>query len=150
MTNERSAKVKPTVLLVEDNADDELLAMSAMKASGIELSVEVARDGAEACDMLFSNEGHIPDLVLLDLKLPKISGLDVLKRIRAESRTRLVPVVILSSSDLDRDRTAGFELGANSFVQKGFDIEAYRKQMKAIIEYWFEVNQPCSDAGSHL
>src|SRR5579859_7218116 len=118
-----------TILLVEDNADDEALTLKALKKNNIRNEVVVARDGVEALDYVFGTGPHagrdltvMPQVVLLDLKLPKVDGLEVLRRLRADERTRLLPVVILTSSTEDRDRIDGYGLGANSYVRKPVDF----------------------------
>ena len=117
------------ILLVEDNPDDEALTLRALSKNNIKNDVVVARDGAEALDYLFGTGKYagrdtalMPQVVLLDLKLPKIEGLEVLRRVRADERTKLLPVVILTSSNEDQDRIAGYGLGANSYVRKPVDF----------------------------
>src|SRR5262245_23333025 len=122
-----------TILLVEDNAADEALTLRALKMANIASQVVVARDGAEALDRLLPKEekgatGRLPQLVLLDLKLPKLDGHEVLKRIRADERTRLLPVVILTTSVEDEDRFEGYRLGANSYVRKPVDFTEFRSE----------------------
>src|SRR5579859_8154690 len=115
-----------TILLVEDNADDEQLTLRAMRQSEVPNIIRVARDGAEALDQLFGpNAGKMPDLVLLDLKLPKVSGLEVLQRLRTEDKTRSLPVVILTSSDEERDIIESYDLGANSYIRKPVDFDEF-------------------------
>jgi CheY-like chemotaxis protein len=133
-----------TILLIEDNSDDEQLALRAMRQSEIPNIVRVARDGAEAIDLLFGN--HVgpchPDLVLLDLKLPKISGLEVLERIRKADATRTIPVVILSSSDEEGDISQSYHLGANSYIRKPVDFEEFIDAVRQLGSYWLSVNCP--------
>jgi|SRR5882762_7548801 len=136
------------ILLVEDNADDAELTLRALKQIRIQNEVIVTRDGAEALDFLFATGEHanrdasvLPQVVLLDLKLPRIDGLEVLKRIRANERTRLVPVVILTSSNEDRDRLSGYELGANSCVQKPVDFGQFAEAVRQLGLYWLLLNQ---------
>src|ERR1700683_2038149 len=118
-----------TILLVEDNPDDEALPLGALKKNNITNEVVVAHDGAEALDYLFGTGAYagrdtsiLPQVTLLDLKLPKIDGLEVLKRLRADERTKLLPIVILTSSNEEQDRLRGYGLGANSYVRKPVDF----------------------------
>src|SRR3712207_5367654 len=120
------------ILLVEDNPDDELLTLRALKKNGVLNEVVVARDGVEALDYLFGTGSHagrdigvMPQLILLDLKLPRIDGLEVLRRLRADERTRLLPVVILTSSREQQDMVDGYGLGANSYVRKPVNFEQF-------------------------
>lgn len=136
------------VLLVEDNPDDEALTLSAFDKSRIPHAMFVVRDGAEALDYVFATGTHagrdpadFPDLILLDLKLPKFSGLDVLERLRADPRTRLVPVVVLSSSDEPDDQVRSYGLGANSYVRKSIDFDQFATGMRMLAEYWLQLNQ---------
>src|SRR5437764_473968 len=115
--------MEKVILLVEDNPDDEALTKRALKANNIRNEVVVARDGAEALEFLFAGDQHnLPTVILLDLKLPKIDGLEVLRRIRADERTKLLPVVILTSSKEEQDVISGYSLGANSYVRKPVDF----------------------------
>jgi two-component system response regulator len=139
------------ILLVEDNPDDEKLILLSLKANNIANSVAVARDGQEALDLLLGPERapggeppHLPVVILLDLHLPKIDGLEVLRRIRADDRARLVPVVILTSSNEERDRIDGYSLGANSFVCKPVDFDEFAKAVKRLGLYWVLLNSPAS------
>jgi two-component system response regulator len=136
------------ILLVEDNPDDELLTLRALKKSNILNDVVVARDGAEALDYLFGEGTHadrdakmLPQVVLLDLKLPKIDGLEVLRRLRADDRTALLPVVILTSSDEERDIVASYRLGANSFIRKPVDFSQFSEAVQQLGLYWLILNQ---------
>ena len=136
------------ILLVEDNPDDELLTLDALDANHVGNKVEVARNGAEALDYIFATGAHegrnvadLPAVVLLDLKLPKIGGLEVLKRIRADSRTRMLPVVILTSSNEDEDRLKGYSLGANSYVRKPVDFDEFIKAAGQLGLYWLLLNE---------
>jgi two-component system response regulator len=135
-----------TVLMVEDNRDDEELAIRALKQANLANPVDVARDGQEAIDYLFGTESQsakgTPGLVLLDLKLPRVDGLEVLKRIRAEERTRRVPVVILTSSSEDRDLINGYDLGANSYVRKPIRFEEFATAVAQLGIYWLMINSP--------
>lgn len=136
------------ILLVEDNADDETLAIRALKKNNILNDVVVARDGAEALDYLFGTGAYVgrdlaapPEVVLLDLKLPKISGLEVLKRIREDARTRMQPVVILTSSSEEQDLAAGYGLGANSYIRKPVDFSQFTEAVRQIGLYWLVLNE---------
>ena len=136
------------ILLVEDNPDDELLTLRALKKSNILNDVVVARDGAEALAYLFGEGTHadqdakmLPQVVLLDLKLPKIDGLEVLRRLRADDRTALLPVVILTSSDEERDIVASYRLGANSFIRKPVDFSQFSEAVQQLGLYWLILNQ---------
>lgn len=128
-----------TILLVEDNPDDELLTLRALRANHLGNDVQVARDGAQALEYLLG-EGHegrpLPELVLLDLKLPKIDGLEVLQRLRANARTRRLPVVVLTSSREEQDIIASYELGANSYVRKPVDFEQFLEAVRQLGLYW--------------
>jgi two-component system response regulator len=134
------------ILLVEDNAKDEALTLRALKRGNIANEVAVARDGAEAVDYLFSpgSDGrlnNLPQLVLLDLKLPKLDGHEVLRRIRADERTRLLPVVILTTSVEDRDRLDGYRLGANSYIRKPVDFREFADAVVQLGLYWLVLNE---------
>jgi two-component system response regulator len=134
------------ILLVEDNPKDEALTLRALKKSNIVNRVVVTRDGVEALDYLFlpdadSNLNPLPQLVLLDLKLPKLDGHDVLRRIRAEPRTRLLPVVILTTSVEDRDRLEGYRLGANSYVRKPVNFTQFAEAIGQLGLYWLVLNE---------
>ncbi len=138
----------PVILLVEDNPDDEALTLRAFDKNKIRNGVVVAHDGAEALDYLFGTglfEGRDvadqPQVVLLDLKLPKISGLDVLKRIRENERTRFLPVVILTSSKEDKDVIEGYRLGANSYVRKPVNFDEFVEAAKQLGLYWLLLNE---------
>jgi two-component system response regulator len=137
-----------TILLVEDNPKDEALTLRALKKSGITNEVTVTRDGAEALDYLFCTgpfagrqPATMPTVVLLDLNLPKISGLEVVRRIRADRRTRLLPIVILTSSVEDEDRLRGYELGANSYVRKPVEFGAFANAVQQLGLYWLLLNE---------
>ncbi len=130
------------ILLVEDNPDDELLALRAFKKAGLGTEVKVARDGAEALAFLHGpDENRLPGLVLLDLKLPKIDGLEVLKRIRAEPRTKLIPVVILTTSREEQDVVEGYSRGANSYIRKPVSFPEFVEAAGRIGVYWLELNE---------
>jgi two-component system response regulator len=142
------------ILLVEDNPKDEALTLRALKKSGIANEVIVARDGAEALDYLFNtgtrpdgNAAVLPTVVLLDLKLPKIDGLEVLKRIRSDTRTKCLPVVILTSSNQEEDRIKGYELGANSFVRKPVEFLEFATAVRDLGLYWLILNEPVPPTG---
>ena len=136
------------ILLVEDNSDDEALTMRAFKKSNLRNEVIVVRDGAEALDYLFGIgdfEGRdlnvMPHLILLDLKLPKIDGLEVLRRLRADPRTKLLPVVILTSSKEQEDIIRGYSLGANSYVRKPIDFNQFIESIQQLGLYWLVLNE---------
>lgn len=135
------------ILLVEDNPDDEALTLRALRKNNILNDVVVARDGAEALDYLFGTGVYAsrdvensPQVVLLDLKLPKIDGLEVLKRIRSDPLTRLQPVVILTTSNEDCDIISSYELGANSFIRKPVDFEQFMEAVRQLGLYWLVLN----------
>jgi two-component system response regulator len=136
------------ILLVEDNASDEKLALLAFKRCGVPCEIAVARDGADALDYLFATGKHQardpmarPALVLLDLKLPRISGLEVLRRIRAAPETRLLPVVILTASREDQDLINGYSLGANAYLRKPVDFAEFSDAAKALGTFWLRFNE---------
>jgi two-component system response regulator len=129
------------ILMVEDNPDDEFLTRDALRSGGVLHDVVVARDGAEAVQWIFS-QTEKPDLVLLDLKLPKMSGFDVLERIRADSRTCRLPVVILTSSSEREDIQRSYETGANSYVRKPVIFSEFVRAVQALGVYWLTVNEP--------
>lgn len=137
------------ILLVEDNPDDVLLTLRAFERSQVRTEIVVTQDGAEALDFLFAKGQYaqrdaliMPEVVLLDLKLPKIAGLEVLQRLRADARTRRLPVVILTSSGEERDLIATYDLGANSYVRKPVDFEQFTAAARQIGLYWLDVNEP--------
>ena len=131
-----------TILLVEDNADDEQLTLRAMRQSDIPNIIRVARDGAEAIDKLFGpGQDRLPDLVLLDLKLPKVNGLEVLQKIRSEEKTKSLPVVILTSSDEERDIVDSYEFGANSYIRKPVDFDQFIDAVRQLGLYWLSMNR---------
>ena len=136
------------ILLVEDNPDDELLTLRALERSNVLNRIVVARDGVEALDYLFGRGAYasrditiLPQLILLDLKLPKLDGLEVLQQIRADPRTRLLPVVILTSSDEERDIVASYQLGANSYIRKPVDFGQFTQAVQQLGLYWLVLNQ---------
>lgn len=132
-----------SILLVEDNADDEQLTLRAMRQSDVPNIIRVARDGAEALDMLFGEVAgaHPPDLILLDLKLPKVSGLEVLQKIRSHEKTRTLPVVVLTSSDEERDIVESYNLGANSYIRKPVDFDQFIDAVRQLGLYWLAMNR---------
>jgi two-component system response regulator len=136
------------IVLIEDNANDEELTLRAFRKSNIVNRVVVLRDGAEALDYFFCRGAHagrppgeVPQVVLLDLKLPKIDGLDVLRALRADERTRRIPIVILTSSAEDQDLLRGYGLGANSYVRKPVDFTAFVEAVRQLGLYWLVINQ---------
>jgi two-component system response regulator len=138
----------PIILLVEDNPDDELLTLRAFRKSNLGNEVIVARDGAEALDYLFGTGAYagrdpndLPHMMLLDLKLPKIDGLEVLRRIRADARTRLLPVVILTTSQEQEDMIKSYSLGANSYIRKPVDFNQFVAAIQQLGMYWLVLNQ---------
>lgn len=142
--------MKP-ILLVEDNADDEALTMRAFRRNNIRNEIIVARDGAEALEYLFGTGAHagrdvldLPQVVLLDLKLPKVDGLEVLKRVRADDRTALLPVVILTSSKEQQDIINGYKFGCNSYVRKPVDFDQFMEAARQLGLYWLLLNEPAA------
>jgi two-component system, response regulator len=136
------------ILLVEDNNDDVELTLHALRKENLANHIHVARDGEEALDFLFCNGPHAdrsferpPRLILLDLKLPKVDGMEVLRRLKADSRTQCIPVVILTSSKEERDLVKGYGLGANSYIQKPVDFDQFRETVKNVGLYWLLINQ---------
>ena len=140
-------KTKP-IFLIEDNPDDELLVMRSLQKHNISNPVLVARDGAEALDRLFATGAQAdedpvnPALILLDLKLPKVDGLEVLQKIRADERTRLLPVVVLTSSDEEIDLLRSYERGVNSYVRKPVDFAEFSEAIVQVGLYWLLLNEP--------
>ena len=131
-----------TILLVEDNPRDAELTLRAFRKHNLANGVTVAHDGAEALDVVFGRSGaERPRVVLLDLKLPKVDGLEVLRRLKADEGTRSIPVVVVTSSNQDPDITTAYALGANSYVVKPVDFEAFMKTMSELGFYWLMVNQ---------
>lgn len=140
--------MEKVILLVEDNPDDELLTRRALKKNNIGNEVVVARDGVEALDYLFGTGAHegrdlseLPQVMLLDLKLPKIDGLGVLRRVRADERTRLLPVVILTSSREQQDLVNGYGCGANSYIRKPVDFAQFIEAVRQLGLYWLVLNE---------
>jgi len=136
------------ILLVEDNADDLELTLHALRRENLANKIFTVRDGEEALEFLFCNGNHSqrtfdqpPRLVLLDLKLPKVSGLEVLKRVKQDPRTRSIPIVVLTSSREERDLVDSYNLGANSYMQKPVDFDQFRQMVKSAGLYWMVINQ---------
>jgi CheY-like chemotaxis protein len=136
------------ILLVEDNPDDEALTLRALKKNHIANEVVVARDGVEALDYLFGTGSHagrdldtMPQVVLLDLNLPRIGGLDVLRRVREDERTKYLAVVVLTSSKEDEDLLKSYSLGANSYVRKPVDFQQFSEAVKTLGLYWLLLNE---------
>lgn len=131
------------ILLVEDDPDDESLTVRALTKNKILNRIIVAHDGAEALDYLFGKEKRpLPELVLLDLKLPKVDGLEVLRRIRGEERTKMLPVIIFTSSKEDKDVVNGYKLGCNSYVRKPVDFDQFVEAVHQLQLYWLLLNEP--------
>ncbi len=140
--------MKEKILLVEDNPDDELLTLRAFKKNNISNEIVVARDGVEALDYLFATGAHVgrdtadtPQVVLLDLKLPRMSGLEVLRKMRSEPLTKLLPVIILTTSNEESDVLSGYELGANSYIRKPVDFSQFLEAVRQLGLYWLVLNQ---------
>jgi two-component system, response regulator len=137
------------ILLVEDNPDDEELTLLSLRKNNLAHDIVVVRDGVEALEFLFGNGqyaqrdvAHVPTVILLDLKLPKLDGLGVLKRLRADERTRTLPVVVLTSSSQDADVIASYNLGANSYVRKPVEFGAFVEAVSSLGLYWVLLNRP--------
>jgi two-component system response regulator len=137
------------ILLVDDSQDDVDLTLHALRAENLANRVFVARDGEEALDFLFCSGAHAgrsfdhpPKLVLLDLKMPKVDGMQVLKRVKGDARTRTIPVVLMTSSREERDMVSGYDLGVNSYLQKPVDFDEFRKMVKLLGLYWLVTNRP--------
>jgi CheY-like chemotaxis protein len=136
------------ILLVEDNEADEELAIHALRTNNLANQIHVARDGEEALDFLFCRGKHNgrgfdnpPRLILLDLKLPKVDGLQVLRQLKSDARTKAIPIVILTASREERDMVNGYQLGVNSYIQKPVDFVQFREVIKQLGLYWLVVNQ---------
>ena len=143
-----------TILLVEDNPDDEALTVRALKKHNIANKIVVARDGAEALDYLFGAGAHagrdasrMPVLIFLDLQLPGINGIEVLKRIRGDDRTKFIPVVMLTGSAEDRHVAESYRVGVNSFIQKPAGFKAFAEAVRQIGNYWLVINRPAPRGG---
>ena len=139
---------KRIIMIVEDNDDDLELAMRAFKFNHVLNEIVVARDGVEALDYLFGTGPHagrdlcvMPEVVLLDLKMPRIGGLEVLRRVRADSRTRYLPVVVLTSSDEEKDMTDSYHYGVNSYIRKPVDFNQFTDAVRQLSLYWMVLNQ---------
>jgi len=137
------------ILLVEDNPDDEALAVRALKKNNVLNEIAIARDGVEALEYLFGEGAYadrdvnlVPQLVLLDLKLPKLDGLGVLRRLRADPRTKLLPIVLLTSSTEEEDLLNGYGYGANSYVRKPVDFDQFKEAIRQLSLYWLVLNEP--------
>ncbi len=144
---------KKFILLVEDNPDDEALTLRALRKDRILNEILVAHDGAEALDYLFGADLEtrvMPELILLDLKLPKVDGLEVLRRIRSDERTKLFPVVVLTSSDEERDLLESYTFGANSYIRKPVDFTQFTKAIRQMKLYWLVLNEPPPMTRSHV
>jgi CheY-like chemotaxis protein len=143
------------ILLVEDNNDDIELTLHALRKENLANHIHVARDGEEALEFLFGKGPHpersfelLPKMILLDLKLPKVDGMEVLRRLKADPKTKTIPVVILTSSREERDLIQGYGLGANSYIQKPVDFDHFRTTVKSIGFYWLLVNLAPIQAGA--
>ena len=139
---------KKMILLVEDNPDDEALTLRAFAKNKITNDIVVVRDGVEALEWLFADGQYadrdvsqLPEVCLLDLKLPKVDGLEVLRRIRADERTKLMPVIILTTSEEESDRLAGYSLGANSYIRKPVDFSQFIEAVRQLGLYWLVLNE---------
>lgn len=140
---------RKTILLVEDNPQDEMLTLRALRRANLANRMDVVRDGQQALDYLFTagefagrQPPGLPTVVLLDIGLPRLSGLEVLQRLRADERTALLPVVVLTSSDEERDRLQSYKIGANSFVRKPVDFAEFAETVARLGVYWLATNEP--------
>lgn len=145
---------RKVILLVEDNPDDEALTLRALRKHNVTNQIVVTHDGAEALEWLFATGQYadrdtdvIPQVILLDLKLPKIDGLEVLRRIRSDERTHLLPIVILTSSKEEEDILTGYRLGANSYVRKPVDFVEFTDAVRQLGLFWLLLNQPPTRPG---
>ncbi len=132
------------ILLVEDNPDDEKLIIRALRRSNIANEIKVAHNGEDALNVLLGDD-PLPTVVLLDIKLPKIDGLEVLRRLRASDRTKLLPIVVLTSSSEERDIIDSYQLGANSYVRKPVEFDKFTEAVKQLGLYWVIVNEPITE-----
>lgn len=137
------------ILLVEDNPDDVELALHALKRNNFSNRIHVVRDGVEALDFIFATGAYngrdlsdVPRVILLDLKLPKVDGLEVLRRVKADARTRMIPVVVLTSSREERDIVESYQLGVNSYIVKPVDFQQFTEAVRELGLYWLLLNQP--------
>lgn len=142
-------KKLPYIFLIEDNEQDEILTIKALQKNSILNEIKIARDGEDAINFLFNEKTanylqELPQLILLDLKLPKINGLEVLKKIKSDPRTKLIPVVILTTSIEDSDLVSGYELGANSYVRKPVNYHEFTEAVKSLGSYWLFLNERTS------
>ncbi len=144
-----------SILLVEDNPDDEILILRELRRQNVANRITVVRDGAEALDYFFCTGSYAdrdpndtPTLVILDLKLPKVDGLEVLRRIRADERTKVVPVVVMTSSDQERDVAESYSRGANSYVRKPVNFDQFREAVRQLHLYWLLINEPPPKPGT--
>jgi CheY-like chemotaxis protein len=142
------------ILIVEDNPDDLELTLDALEQHNLANRIEVARDGAEALDFLFATGPHSdrdiengPKVVLLDLKLPKVDGLEVLRRVKADPRTKMIPIVVLTSSREERDIVESYQLGVNSYITKPVDFEQLSHAVRQLGFYWLLLNEPPASLG---
>ncbi len=138
-----------TILLIEDNPDDEMLTLRALKKSGIDACTTVVRDGAEALDYLMARGDYadrsptdLPQLILLDLKLPRIDGLNVIRKLRENPTTQTLPIVVLTTSDERSDIVESYRLGANSYIRKPVDFVAFSEAIVQLGQYWLSLNEP--------
>lgn len=137
------------ILLVEDNRDDEELTVEALRGHHVANEIVVARDGEEALEYLFGEpQRKLPEVILLDLKLPKVNGIDILKRIRSTPRTESIPVIVLTTSKEERDIQQSYKHGANSFVRKPVDFEQFDEAIRQLGMYWLALNEPPVDKAS--
>lgn len=141
-------KKEQLILLVEDNPDDVLLTVEALRENNILNKIEIAKDGVEALDFLFGRGKHtgrdlsvLPQLILLDLKLPKVDGLEVLKEIKSNDSTKMIPVVVLTSSKEEQDLLKSYQLGVNSYIRKPVDFEQFSQSVKQLGLYWLVINE---------
>jgi DNA-binding response OmpR family regulator len=137
----RMATSSREILLIEDDPDHELLTIRALKKANVANDIHVARDGGEAVDVLFGESPIRPQLILLDLKLPKIDGLEVLRRIRESEATRMLPVVVLTSSDEERDVVRSYQLGVNSYIRKPVNFTDFAEATRQLGLYWLVLNE---------